>query len=313
MIDCTKGMSINDPHIEQLKLSFRATLFKLLLRLLNRKRLWASIEGLARGIKQVRKEGPARPSKALSQKIKVTVEIISGCEVYIVSPINWDGNESILYVHGGGYVRPITSFHWNFIEWLVQARNAAVVVPMYPLAPESKCLHTLNTLLAIHDFFIHRYGCFQSFMGDSAGAGLCLALCQELKLNRQSMPDKLVLITPFVDATMQNPGIVEIESRDLMLGFSGITEAALLYSGELPVDDPRVSPIYGDLHGLPEMLILIATDDILSLDALIFAEKAQKSSVKIELFMGHKLMHAWPLLPIPEALVARIKIQRFLN
>jgi acetyl esterase/lipase len=293
-------------------LSLRAQAFKLLLRILRRKSLYASVDGVTKGIKQARDAGPTRPKKKLLRHATVQLEQIEECEVYTLKPKNGASSETILYLHGGGYIRPITSFHWDFLQWLVSTRRSTVVVPLYPLAPESKCINTLAAVRAIHDCAVKRHGAFDAFIGDSAGAGLCLALCQDIKATGNHLSSRLVLLTPFVDATMRNPNIAETDQRDLMLGPEGLLEAGRLFAGELPLDHPLVSPIKAKLEGFPPMQIFVARDDILSHDALLFAGRAREAGVQVELHIGDGLMHVWPLLPITEAQRSREAINKFL-
>jgi acetyl esterase/lipase len=113
----------------------------------------------------------------------------------------------------------------------------------------------------------------------------------------------MVLICPFVDATLSHPDISETDKRDLMLGPAGAREAGRLYAGELPIDHPLVSPVNADLRGFSTMQIFVATDGIASHDALILAERAREAAVEVQVGIG--LMHVWPILPIPEARTRR--------
>ena len=294
-------------------LSLGAHAFKLLLRLLQRKKLYSSVRGLMDGIAQVRRAGPAKPSAAMRKRLHVHTEQFAGCEVFTLRPKVGAADETLLYLHGGAYVRPITSFHWAFLQWLVSSRACTVVVPLYPLAPESQCLSTVQAVRAVHDLMASRHGEINAFLGDSAGAGLCLALCQDLAQSRAKLPGRMVLITPFVDATLRHPGIAATDAKDGMLGPEGLREAGRLYAGPLGLEDPLVSPVRAKLHGLPPTQVHIATDDILSHDALIFVEKARASGSSVDLHIGHGLMHAWPLLPMPEARTSREAMSAFLS
>jgi acetyl esterase/lipase len=121
----------------------------------------------------------------------------------------------------------------------------------------------------------------------------------------------MVLICPFVDATLSHPDISETDKRDLMLGPAGAREAGRLYAGELPIDHPLVSPVNADLRGFPTMQIFVATDGIASHDALILAERAREAAVEVQVGIG--LMHVWPILPIPEARTSRAAMNEFLQ
>lgn len=265
------------------------------------------------GIAQVRRAGPAKPSAAMRKRLHVHTEQIAGCEVFTLKPKAGTAHETFLYLHGGAYVRPITPFHWAFLQWLVTNTACTVVVPLYPLAPESQCLATLQAIRAVHDLTVLRHGDIHAFLGDSAGAGLCLALCQALERSRAKLPGRMVLITPFMDATLRHPGIAATDAKDGMLGPEGLREAGRLYAGPLGPEDPLVSPVRANLQGLPPTQVHVATDDILSHDALIFVDKARAAGASVDLHIGHGLMHVWPLLPIPEARTSRETMRAFLS
>lgn len=306
-------MTMRTLHTAPQGLSLLAHALKLLLRLMGRKKIWASVAGMEEGIRRVRQEGPARPGPSVLRHAELRTETIAGCEVYTLVPRDGVSAQTFLYLHGGGYIRPITKYHWEFLAWLVQAQRATVVVPLYPLAPESTCQATVQAVRSVHDLAAQRHGRFDAFIGDSAGAGLCLALCQDLRKAALELPRRMVLICPFVDVTLSNPAIIETDQRDLMLGLAGAREAGRLYSGDLPVDHPLVSPVNADLRGFPTMQLFVATDDIASHDALILAERAREAGVEAEVHIGHGLMHVWPILPIPEARTSRAAMNEFLQ
>lgn len=161
----------------------------------------------------------------------------------------------MLYLHGGAYCRPITSHHWRFLQWLVTAHECVVVVP----APESQCVATVQALRNMHALMSERHGQFDAFVGDSAGAGLCVAFCLALRASNEALPNRLVLISPFVDALLTHPLVGDTARRDPMLGILGIREAGLLYAGDLCLDHPFVTPLQADLHDLPAMQIFVGT------------------------------------------------------
>lgn len=296
------------------RLSVRAFAMKLFLRLSGRKRIYTSVEGLMEGIAETRRTGPAKPPIVMQKTVQISAELVDGCVVYVLKPRSSRTEpQVILYLHGGAYCRPITSHHWSFLEWLVLDQACTVVVPLYPLAPENTCLDAVRIVRQVHAWAVKRYGGIDTFSGDSAGAGLALAFCQDLQATGSSLPQRLVLITPFVDAELTAPEIKAIEARDVMLGIDGLREAARLYAGGLAVEHPYVSPLQANLHGFPAMQIFAGTDDLLSHDAIRFAEKAREAGCSVDLQIGPGMMHVWPILPLPEAQRSQRAISQFLK
>ena len=284
-----------------------------LLHALRRRRVYASAQGLRRGIAQVRRTGPAAPPAA-GTVLSVQRREMAGHPVFTLAPARpTQAPRPVLYLHGGGYVRPITPQHWGFLNWLVRTTGCEVTVPLYPLAPESTCTDTLAWVHAVHAQLATRHAPQAiHFMGDSAGGGLALALAQNLRDAGQPPAARMVLITPWVDVAVPHLAALHTAQRDPMLALAGVREAGRLYAGALPLDHPSVSPARGDVEGLPPMALFVATRDLLGHDALAFAEQVRQAGGALELHRGEGLVHVWPLLPVPEARVARAAIGRWL-
>lgn len=295
--------------------SLQNRLLVLLLRVTRRKRIFSSVVGLLKGIAQTRKAGPARPSKRMQRCISVEHRYVAGIELYRLSPraARAEGRH-LLYLHGGAYVRPITSHHWRFLQALVEETGCIINVPLYPLAPEASCPQAVAAVVEVYQqACVEAAGAPLAVMGDSAGGGLAVALCYALRKLSIAPPISLVLICPWLDVTLKHPGIAADEQFDPMLAVAGCKEAGRLYAGELELDHPYVSPINGELNGLPATLLFAGTRDIAHHDALLFADQARRAGVQLDLQVGAGMLHVWPILPVPEGKLARETIVRFLG
>lgn len=196
----------------------------------------------------------------------------------------------------------------------MEASRFTLLVPFYPLAPEACCLQSVAAVAAVY-----RQTCEEAgrgplaLMWDSAGGGMALALWQELPRHGMRRPDSLVLNYPWVDVSMTHPDIPRVEPLDPMLAVDGLREAGRLYAGAAGVDHPLVSPLHGNLAGLPPLLLFVGSRDIACPDALLFAEKARQAGASVDLQVGDGLIHVWPILPIPEARTARDAIVRHVH
>ena len=295
--------------------SFQSRLLVGLLRLTRRKRIYSSAQSVLNGIAQVRQQGPARPSARMMSRLDVQHQVVDGIEVYRLAPkATSTATRHLLYLHGGAYIRPITVHHWRFLQALVEAEGYTITVPLYPLAPEATCTQAVEAAVAVYQ---HTCSAEQvaslSVMGDSAGGGLALALCYALRERGERLPASLVLICPWLDVRMTHPAIAAHEQHDPMLAAVGLKEAGRLYAGDLPADHPYVSPIKGELAGLPPTLLFAGTRDIACHDELQFVELTRAAGVQVELQLGEGLIHVWPILPIPEGKAARQVIARHLR
>jgi len=244
------------------------------------------------------------PPKHLDRRTSVTARRHDGWPVYEIAPRKGVPKRTILYLHGGAYVLEISSTHWRFISRLADRAGARVTVPIYPLGPVLGPHKTVTALTDIATDLIERHGADQVvLMGDSAGGGLALAVAQALRDAGHSVA-RLVLIAPWVDATVSHPDQPVIAKGDAMLTIAGLAEAARIYAGDVGLDHRLVSPVNGDMTGLPPTCIVTGTDDLLLPDSQRLREACTVAGTPCELVEGPGMQHVYPLLPIPEAKAA---------
>lgn len=189
--------------------SYQSKFFKLVLRLSRRKQFWQKTgEELERGI-QTRRLLEFEPPGVVVQELDVEKHEQDGHFYYILQPKEQTSDLHILYLHGGAYVNRITSQHWHFLARIVEALDCKITVPLYPLAPEHTFDETYEFVLPIYNEQKP-----QVIMGDSAGGGLALSLCQYLKEQQLPQPEKVIAISPWLDMTMENPGIQKVDRFD---------------------------------------------------------------------------------------------------
>lgn len=203
------------------------------------------------------------------------------------------GPRRLLYFHGGCYVFEIAPEHYRFCAALSRALDATVTIPIYPLAPEYSAEDTQQKLRAVLDAL----GPFDAWLGDSAGAGLALALAQQLPT-----PPPLVLLSPWLDIALENPAIGPIDDRDPWLSRPGLRECGRLYAKDLDPKDPRVSPLHGPVEMIPRISMFIGTRDIFLPDARKLRDRAPE---KVALFEYPEMVHDFMLIrALPEARAA---------
>ncbi|MFA1821539.1 alpha/beta hydrolase [Virgibacillus oceani] len=288
------------------KESLKSRGFKLLLKISRSKQFWEkSGEGLMKAIEK-RRMLPDKPPKKLHQKIKIKKGEMNGNYYYELQPNQENDNKPIFYVHGGAYVYRISRLHWNFLGKLVDELNCTIIVPLYPLAPEHTYKHTLAFIYALYIQQIKSMKDPENMilMGDSAGGGLALVLAQLLKEKQIKQPEQIMLISPWLDLSLTNPGIAPIEKHDPFLVRSGLMEAGKLYAGATDTKHPKVSPLYGELNGLAHITLFMGTHDILAADARRFVEIAKQQGIPIHYIEAAKMVHIYPIYNFPESRIA---------
>jgi triacylglycerol lipase len=230
-----------------------------------------------------------------------------GMPVWTLQAPGSASDKYVVGIPGGGYVYQPSLFHW--LEYATWARDtgATVVVPVYPLAPQGTAATVVPVMADLISSQIDQHGAQNvSVYGDSAGGGLALAAVQELVRRGNPVPSHMVLISPALDATLSDPASQTID--DPALNYSEAQGWVRLWAGDLDLADPRVSPLYGSLVGLPPTAVYSGSLDLLSPQALRLRERALAEGVDMTFVLREGLIHNWAAgggLLLPEALDVR--------
>ena len=213
---------------------------------------------------------------------------------------------TVLYLHGGAYTEEILPFHLNFCARLAERDHVCVLVPLYPLAPNHIWRETYDILTALYRQMLTQKRGKITFMGDSAGGGLVFAFAQYLKTLALPQPDHLIALSPWVDVCMIDQDYEPYRELDPMLDVAGLRTIGKAWAGDLDVRDPKISPTFGDNHGLPKTLIFCGTREILYPDICAYYEKLRRDGVDAELIVAEGMNHVYPLYGLPESQQALI-------
>jgi monoterpene epsilon-lactone hydrolase len=218
------------------------------------------------------------------------------CEWSIVP--GGDASRVLLYFHGGGYCSGSILSHRRLVTEAGRAAGIRTLAAGYRLAPEHPFPAGLNDALAIWRW-LRGEGVAAAHIavgGDSAGAGLTVALIKRVCDAGEELPGCAWLVSPWTDLTMSGASLASKDAVDPLIHKSYLGELADAY---LPPDvdrkDPRVSPLYAELKGLPPLLIQVGSDETLLDDATRFAEAAGAAEVPVTLEIWPHMIHAWPL------------------
>ncbi len=269
-----------------------------------RKPIYADAERYARYLQEPKAD--AGPPRRLARRHSVTERRVRGFRCVTVAPRAGAPRAAVLYLHGGGYVSEIAPQHWGLIGRLAAA-GARVHVPMYGLAPQHTFTEAYALLDEVYDGLADDAARL-TIMGDSAGGGLALGFAQTLRDGGKPLPRGLTLIAPWLDVACRNPVIETIEPHDPWLGKAGALVAGRAWAGGHDRDDPRLSPVLGDMAGLPPIDAYYGTHDITYADAPLLARKAREAGVPLDMQVIEGACHVYPLVPIRVGRVARRRI-----
>jgi epsilon-lactone hydrolase len=222
----------------------------------------------------------------------------------------------IFYTHGGGYVSGSCDDHRKVVAKIVKLSGIRALLFEYRLAPEHPFPAAVEDSLTAYGWLLTQ-GVSPSkivIFGESAGGGLCLATLLALKDKELPLPAAGIALSPWTDLKLT--GESYRTRRKVCLSPTGMSKVcSKYYAGEQDLANPWISPLYGDLHGLPPLLINVGNDETIRDDSTRFAEKAQAAGVKTILKVEKGMGHCYPLLfPLfPEATQAMHEIVAFMK
>ena len=242
------------------------------------------------------------PSRALHRKHRVSKRDVNGHLVWTIAPKQEAGRKHIIYLHGGAYVNSFASQHWSFMSKLVDGLGCTVTAPNYPHAPEHHVHDVFEFLLPLYRELAGVAGAENvTLMGDSSGGGISLALAQRLREDGLPQPGNVIMLSPWLDATLSNPEIENVDRIDPFLGVEGLRYAGAVYARNVDPKNYLVSPLYGSLSGLAPLTVFIGTRDIFLPDCRTLRDKALAEGVKLNYREYDGMVHDWMLGPLPES------------
>jgi len=204
------------------------------------------------------------------------------------------GEPAMLFLHGGGFAVGSAYGYRALVGALVAAAGVPAVVPDYRLAPEHPFPAALEDALSAYRWLVEQRGADRVVLvGDSVGGGLCCSLLLTLRDEGLPLPAGAVLLCPAVDLVTTS---TDDEEQD-----AALRRTSDAYLSGHPADDPLVSPLRGDLTGLPPLLVQTATGDFVLPEARRLVEKATAQGVdaRLELYPAdtHVFHVFWSFLP----------------
>ncbi|MCW2687971.1 MAG: esterase [Mycobacterium sp.] len=278
---------------------------------LSRKRRYATAAAGASRLAQPK--GPSAPPAELARHYDVTREAVETFDVYTVrphgAPTSTQPRGTVIYLHGGSYVNEIDSKHWELIADLADTVGCQVMVPIYGLAPKH---HVEEALTLMHAVLTTATAAGATYLvGDSAGGGLALAATLQWLGSGGTPPQGLTLIAPWLDISLTNPAIADIEASDPWLSRAGIRVCGQSWSGPVEPGDPRVSPLYGDFTDTPLIDLYVGDRDITVADCRLLRDRLPADRIRYHEQRG--AVHVYPLLPAPEGRAARRELIAHIN
>jgi monoterpene epsilon-lactone hydrolase len=222
------------------------------------------------------------PVPADVQQKPVEIGGVGGVEVTIAGN---DSDSVILYFHGGVYVIGSAAASVPLVGDLVRRTGVNAITLDYRLAPEHPYPAAVEDARAAYEGLL-KQGVDPGqivLAGESAGGGLAVATLLASRQAGLPMPACAFLMSPYADLTLSGETLFDRQSLDPVLTPEGLRVRAPEYVAGAHAADPLISPIFGDLTGLPPLLIQVGSHEILLSDALRLAGCAAMTDVAVTL------------------------------
>ncbi len=262
--------------------------------------------------------------------IRITPVDAAGVPAEWVLAPNADPRRRLLYIHGGAWTMGSPKSHRRLTAKFSEVANAAVLAIDYRLMPEHPRMagiedsrtawrwmldHGPNDAAPASAVFV---------AGDSAGGNLTLSLLAWVRDQGLRAPNAAVALSPATDATLGSPSLKGNIDTDPMLGplfkaLARIPRPVLLwgawFQNRMRPNHPVISPVFGDLAGLPPLLVQASEAEMVIDDSRRYVNKALAAGSPVTLQTWPHMVHVWQLFhpELPEGREAFEEIGKFLR
>jgi acetyl esterase/lipase len=266
--------------------------------------------------RQMCEEANAKMTKQMPAGVTVSPVQIGNMYAEWLIPDGADKSKVILYTVGGGYVSGTCSDHRQFVSKVAARSGFTILTFNHRLAPEDPYPAALDDSIAAYRWLLDQEIKPKDIliMGESAGGGLCLATVLAIRDKGMPLPVAGVALSPWTDLKLT--GESYRTKAGVCISPPGMSAVcSKYYYGNNDPTDPWISPLYGDLHGLPPLYINVGSYETMMDDSTRFAEKAKAAGVDVTLTIGEKMIHCYPLMApmFPEATQAMDEICVFIR
>jgi acetyl esterase/lipase len=241
-----------------------------------------------------------------------------------------DPSRRTLYIHGGAWMMGSSRSHRTITTRFSEISGGAVLAIDYRLMPEHPRMAGIEDCRKAYCWMLDNGpdgtapASAVFVAGDSAGGNLTLSLIAWVRDQGLRAPDAAVALSPATDGTLGSPSLLANIPTDAMLGplfgpLSRIPRSVLLWAAwfryHIRPNDPVVSPLLGDLAGLPPLLIHASDIEMLLDDSVRYANKASAAGSPVTLQTWNHVVHVWHIFnpELTEARQAFDEIGRFLT
>lgn len=273
------------------------------------------------GYLKEREEGRKRKKPELPDGVTLKEIDLDGNYGELIEKV---GNKGplIMYIHGGGFKTGAAQERREITFEIADKYGSNVIANNYRLAPENKWPAALEDCVAAYEAIMGMGYKPENIViaGESAGATLVLSVLLYLRDHKKPLPKSAVVYSVGINHADHFKSHFENAGTDYMLGNSVASDKDkedLFGKGEEAQALCRsiyISPYYDDLSGFPPIFIAASDIEALFDDSQILYEKLLAQKIRTEFYVGHDLIHAYPIFAhLPESIETMKKTFEFIN
>ena len=259
----------------------------------------------------------ARHPSRVPVQVTVSQIMLGGVPTELVRGETANDKAAMLYIHGGGFVGGVPANHRALTWRLADQIGLPVYAVDYRLAPEHKFPAGLDDVVAAYRGLLDK-GIAPGAIavgGDSAGGNLTLTMALTLKMLGLPMPGALVCLSPVTNLVEAPPSHTKNAQSDAMFDGRMFESVLAAYCPNEDPANPLISPLRGDVAGLPPTLIQCSEIEMLRDDSVMMAERMRAAHVPVVLETWPGVFHVWQVAAdwLPESRRAIERIVAFVN
>lgn len=237
----------------------------------------------------------AAPILARRESYEASVPFAVGdARAWWVQPTGVPPGGVILYFHGGGFVAEVRAIHDPLLAAIGRASGSRGLMVDYRLAPEHPFPAATEDCFAAWNYLLSS-GIDPErivFAGDSAGGNLAVVTAMRARDEGLPLPAAMVLMSPVFDLTFSGASMDRNDGLDPLFRAASVRALQSWYGTGLDLRDPRLSPLFGRLTGLPPVMLLVGSSELLLDDTLRFAAKVADARTAV----WHDMPHVFPAI-----------------
>jgi len=244
--------------------------------------------------------------------VKIDRGDVHGFKAEWLTPKRAPEAKLLLYLHGGAYIMGGCATHRQLVSYIARAAGVRTLLPEYRLAPEHPFPVAVDDAVGLYRALLADGYAAEDIViaGDSAGGGLTMATLLSLRDAGDPLPAAACLLSPWLDLAATGETMSTHANRDPWFKPEDMLVVSNYYCKQDQLRDPLVSPVYGDLSGLPPIYIQVGADEILLSDSTRAAEKVKSAGGEVVIEIWPGMWHVFQLFvrQMPESRAAIAKL-----